>query len=142
MQPDRVEDPSPDAAFYERRATEKNPTSDNPEMTGLVRRIHQWCDIEDGDRVLDFGCYDGYIIRRLRGLSNIAGVGIDISPSAMALAKQAAANEGLDGLTFLVTDGANLPFAEASFDVVVCSEILEHVPDLDVVLAEIARVLV
>lgn len=142
MQTDRVGEPSPDAAFYERRATEKNPTSDNPEMTGLVRRIHDWCGIEDGFRVLDFGCYDGYLLRRLRALAKIHGVGIDISPRAVALAKQAAVKEDLDGLEFVVSDGANLPFPNDSFDVVICSEILEHVPDLDTVLADIARVLV
>jgi SAM-dependent methyltransferase len=142
MQTGRVEDPSPDAAFYERRATEKNPTSDNPEMTGLVRKIRDWCGIEDGFRVLDFGCYDGYVVRRLRGLAKIRGVGIDISPSAMALAKLAAYKEGLDGLEFVVANGATLPFPNSSFDVVICSEILEHVSDLDAVLDEIARVLV
>lgn len=142
MQTHRLEENSPTAAFYEKRATEKNPTSDNPEMTGLVQRIHDWCGIEDGFRVLDFGCYDGYIVRRLRGLAKIRGVGIDISPSAMALAKESAQREGLDGLDFVVTDGTNLPFPDDSFDAVVCSEILEHVPDLNAVLAEIARVLV
>ncbi|TMC54760.1 MAG: class I SAM-dependent methyltransferase [Chloroflexi bacterium] len=142
MQTDPLEDPSPDAAFYERRTTEKNPTSDNPEMTGLVRRIHDWCGIEDGFRVLDFGCYDGYIVRRLRKLAKIHGVGIDISPSAMAQARHAADNEGLDGLEFVVSDGAHVPFPNGSFDVVICSEILEHVPDLDAVLAEISRILV
>jgi SAM-dependent methyltransferase len=111
-------------------------------MTGLVRKIHDWCGIEDGFRVLDFGCYDGYLVRRLRALNKVRGVGIDISPRAIALARQAAEQEGLDGLEFIVTDGANLPFPNDSFDVVICSEILEHVPDLDAVLAEIARVLV
>src|ERR1700693_2115599 len=98
MQTDRLEERSPDAAFYERRATEKNTTSDNPEMTGLVWKIHDWCGIEDGFRFVDFVCYDGYIVRRLRGLAKIHGVGIDISPSAMALARQSAKQEGLDGL--------------------------------------------
>jgi SAM-dependent methyltransferase len=130
------------ADFYEKRATEKNPTTDNPEMTGLVRKIQDWCGIKDGLRVLDFGCYDGYIVRRLRARARIYGVGIDISPRAMALAKQAATQEGLGGLEFVVADGADLPFPNDSFDVVICSEILEHVPDLDAVLSEISRVLV
>jgi SAM-dependent methyltransferase len=142
MHTHQVREPLPDSAFYEKRATEKNPTSDNPEMTGLVRRIHNWCGVKDGFRVLDFGCYDGYIVRRLRARAKIQGIGIDISPTAVALAKRAAKQEGLDGLEFVVTDGANLPFPNDSFDVVICSEILEHVLDLDAVLSEIARVLV
>lgn len=134
--------PTFDAGFYERRASEKNPTSDNPEMTRLVRRIEEWCGIKDGLRVLDFGCYDGYIVRRLRARAGIEGIGIDISPSAMASARLAARREGLDGLEFIVADGARLPFSDDAFNVVICSEILEHVPDIDAVLSEISRVLV
>jgi 2-polyprenyl-3-methyl-5-hydroxy-6-metoxy-1,4-benzoquinol methylase len=134
--------PTIDAGFYERRASEKNPTSDNPEMTGLVRKIEQWCGIRDGQRVLDFGCYDGYIVRRLRARSKIEGVGVDISSKAIASATLAARQEGLENLAFVVADGARLPFPDDAFNVVVCSEILEHVPDLDAVLSEISRVLV
>ena len=110
-------------------------------MTGLVRRIKDWCGIEDGLRVLDLGCYDGYILRRLRARAKIKGVGIDISPKAVALAKHATQLEGLPGLEFIVSDGISLPFSDDSFDVVVCSEIFEHVPDLDGVVSEISRVL-
>ena len=38
-------------------------------------------------------------------------------------------------------DAEQLPFEAGTFDRIVCSEVLEHVPDPDVVLAEIARVL-
>jgi len=131
-----------DSGFYEKRAGEKNPTSDNPEMTGLVNRISGWCRIEDGARVLDLGCYDGYILRRVRARAAIEGVGIDLSQRAVTLAKRAAERENLDGLAFVVSEGSALPFPDASFNVVICSEILEHVPDLDAVLSEIARVLV
>lgn len=42
---------------------------------------------------------------------------------------------------FLVCDGLKLPFADASFDVVICSEVLEHIPEYPVMLAEAKRVL-
>jgi SAM-dependent methyltransferase len=38
-------------------------------------------------------------------------------------------------------DGARLPFADASFDVVFCKQVLEHVHDPRLVLGEVARVL-
>lgn len=44
------------AAFYE-GTLKKNVTSDNPEMTQLVRRIEEWCTVTDGIRVLDLGCF-------------------------------------------------------------------------------------
>jgi 2-polyprenyl-3-methyl-5-hydroxy-6-metoxy-1,4-benzoquinol methylase len=128
-----------DTAFYETRVSQKNPTSDNPEMTSLVDRIESWCQVKDGDRILDFGCYDGYILRRLSSRKQITGVGVDIAAAAVELANRLNTSSGL---RFRVTDGGTLPFDPASFDVVVCSEILEHVPELDRVLGDIARVLV
>ncbi len=38
-------------------------------------------------------------------------------------------------------DGARIPFPDGSFDHVMCSEVLEHVPDADAFLAELARIL-
>jgi SAM-dependent methyltransferase len=42
---------------------------------------------------------------------------------------------------FAAADGQRLPFADASFDRIICTETLEHVPDADLTLREIARVL-
>lgn len=127
-----------DHGFYEQRAREKSPTSDNPEMAALAFRITDWCELKAGDRVLDFGCFDGWLLRRLDEDVGIEGVGVDISEVALALAR------GFDErskLTFLHSDGTRLPFEPESFDVIVCSEILEHVPDLGPVMAELVRVL-
>lgn len=132
----RVEDDL--AGFYEERAAEKHPTSDNPEMVRLVDRIAQWTRLEHGQAVLDFGCYDGFIVGRLARRFGVRGIGVDLAPSALALAAEGQQGTGCQ---FVCSDGLGLPFASATFDVVVCSEILEHVPDLDGVLAEIARVL-
>jgi SAM-dependent methyltransferase len=125
-------------AFYELRAAQKSPTSDNPEMLALMSRIADWCRLKPGDRVLDFGCFDGWLLRKLRERHSIQGTGLDISHQALALARDL---DHSGALTFVRSDGAPLPFESESFDVVVCSEILEHVPDLDAVMAELARVL-
>lgn len=127
-----------DVSFYEERASAKIPSSDNPEMLALVARIERWCSISDGDRVLDFGCYDGYILRNLRRRHEIQGVGVDIAPKAVELARLLSRDDQLD---FLVSDGLPLQLLAGSFDVGVCSEILEHVPDFDAVLDEMARLL-
>jgi ubiquinone/menaquinone biosynthesis C-methylase UbiE len=44
-------------------------------------------------------------------------------------------------LHILAADGLRLPFPDGSFDVVICSEVLEHIPDYDGMLAEAKRVL-
>lgn len=126
-----------DAVFYEQRTEEKNLTTDNPEMTALVDRVQTWTDLATGDRVLDFGCYDGYLLSRLGRRHPIVGVGVDLAESATRTARGL---HGQDGLRFLVSDAA-LPFRTGSFDVVTCSEILEHVEDLESLLADLARVL-
>lgn len=40
-----------------------------------------------------------------------------------------------------VANGLQLPFADQCFDVVICSEVLEHIPDYQAMLAEATRVL-
>lgn len=81
--------------------------------------------------LLDLGCGGGLLAPQIRGYRH---VGVDLSASALAIA----AGHGIETVQ---ADVADLPFEDATFDVVVAGEILEHVDDLDATVAEAARVL-
>ena len=79
-------------------------------------------------RVLDLGCGVGHSYHLLAPRET---VGVDIDPEALA---------GQERET-TVADMRRLPFADASFSSVLSVQSLEHVPDPERVLAEVARVL-
>ncbi len=94
--------------------------------------------VAKGGRVLDLGCGQGFYLPLYARLGLIAtGVEPDPVPRAEAL-------RTANALGFAVVDAPAelLPFTEASFDAVVMSEVLEHLPDPALALAEAARVLV
>ena len=65
-------------------------------------------------------------------------VGIDIDEKAVTFAKE---NFQKDNLTFQVMDGLKTEFPDGRFDVVVCNQMYEHVPDAWRLMDEIRRVL-
>jgi SAM-dependent methyltransferase len=79
-------------------------------------------------RVLDLGCGVGHSYREL---APRVSVGLDRAPSALV---------GQDRET-VVADMRRLPFAERSFASIVSVQSLEHVPDPEAVMSEVARVL-
>jgi SAM-dependent methyltransferase len=99
--------------------------------------------LEPGARVLDLGCGEGRHVHGLIGLPGVHVVGLDAD--APSLAKAA---EGLGqvphggGASLLIRgDAFRLPFSDGAFDAVICSEVLEHLPDVAAALTEIDRVL-
>jgi 2-polyprenyl-3-methyl-5-hydroxy-6-metoxy-1,4-benzoquinol methylase len=75
----------------------------------------------EGKRVLDFGCMDGIFTLRLQQLGGEA-VGFDISPAAVAQAKQF---RGAAARPVFTT----VPPGPGQFDRIYCNEVLEHVED-------------
>lgn len=89
-----------------------------------------------GRDVLDVGCNTGYGTMRFVPVARRV-VGVDVSPRAI----EAAQGRASDGRPeFVVTSGFKLPFHDASFDLVTSFQVLEHVPDPSVFLAELSRV--
>ncbi len=92
-------------------------------------------------RLLEVGCGDGALCGVLHGHLGAAVTGIDTSDHGLALARQMFAQRGWHG-DFIQVAGYDSGFADATFDVVVCSDVIEHVDDPLAMLREIRRVLV
>ncbi len=92
-----------------------------------------------GKTVLDLGCAGGFMAEALaqRG-ADVTG----IDPAVGAIdAARAHARQGGMRIGYDVGVGEALPYDSASFDAVVCVDVLEHVSDLDKVLSEVERTL-
>jgi 2-polyprenyl-3-methyl-5-hydroxy-6-metoxy-1,4-benzoquinol methylase len=94
--------------------------------------------------ILDAGCGSGRHLRALAKLPDLKIIGIDRNGSDLNDALTALKNMP-DALSdnYLVScaDIKNLPFASASFDCVICSEVLEHIPEHENALKELVRIL-
>jgi ubiquinone/menaquinone biosynthesis C-methylase UbiE len=85
--------------------------------------------------ILDVGCGTGAILKRLGNPAK--NVGIDLAPEAITFCRQRGLNNVRQG------DICALPFADASFDAVICSSVLYHqwVSDVQGAIREMHRVL-
>jgi ubiquinone/menaquinone biosynthesis C-methylase UbiE len=95
-----------------------------------------------GDRVLDVACGTGIVARRAAARLGGDGrvVGLDINPAMLDVARAAAAAEGLT-IEWHEGSALQLPFADASFDAVLCQQALQFFPDRAAALREMRRVL-
>lgn len=112
----------------------------DPQQQEMRHRFLAAIELSAAARVLEVGCGTGVLTRTLAQLAGVASVvGVDLAPSLIEKARELAS--GLPDVTFEVADAASLPFAEASFDVVVFDSTLSHVPDSRRAVEEAFRVL-
>lgn len=103
--------------------------------------------IEPGDLVLDMGAGAGRhafeVSRRGAHIVALDYSLADLKDVAGLFSAMAGAGEIPAGThTACVNgDGTRLPFADDTFDVIICSEVMEHIPDDAAAAAELARVL-
>ena len=83
---------------------------------------------------LDVGCAEGYFMSEIRDSFGAEVWGVDISPVAVAKA-----HERWD-VPVAAADAKRLPFRDNSFDIVYSTEVIEHVLDPELMLAELKRV--
>jgi SAM-dependent methyltransferase len=86
------------------------------------------------DPVLDVGCGDGHFASL--AFPRALAAGIDPAASSLVEAREHGAH-----VVLARSVGEALPFGDGTFATVISNSVLEHIPDVDPVLAEVARVL-
>lgn len=104
-----------------------------------TRKLKSVVDLVDivPNNILDVGCASGWFLSEIFLVYPKANcVGVDVYKKAIDYGKKR-----YKELKLVQADAHNLPFKNDSFDLVICTEVLEHVVDPEKVLGEIKRVL-
>jgi SAM-dependent methyltransferase len=101
-----------------------------------ARVLLEYLELENGMDVLDCGCGMGFYLMVMGQLRTLRLTGVDTDVERLEFAER----YGIHA-TLVTGDAAALPFADSSFDRILMSEVLEHVPDDVAALREARRVL-
>lgn len=107
-------------------------------LRGFQRAALRELALGPGDALLDVACGTGDAVVAAAGVCDRVA-GVDIADSALATARERAA--GAANVELRRAPADRLPFGDASFDAVLCTSALHHLPDPRAALAEVARVL-
>lgn len=93
-----------------------------------------------GKRILEVGCgLGGFCIKLSEEGAN--PIGLDVSRSAIQKAKYLAKRyDAHNNIEFIIGDAQFLPFKDQSYQIVICSETLEHIEDYEQAFHEIVKV--
>ena len=91
--------------------------------------------VPEGSRVLDLGCGDGALLDHLQASRSCSGYGIEIDDANVL----ACVRRGVNVIQLNLDEGLAI-FEDASFDVVLHIDTLQHLRNTEVVLQETARV--
>jgi 2-polyprenyl-3-methyl-5-hydroxy-6-metoxy-1,4-benzoquinol methylase len=119
------------AAYWDRRLEESwdSPSRNWPAKNRLIESL-----TSPDQRILDIGCGNGGILRHLKNCGYTGLVGLE--HSAYACGRLAG-----EGITMIEGSLHDLPETGAPFDVVIASEVLEHIIRRDRFIGEIKKVL-
>jgi ubiquinone/menaquinone biosynthesis C-methylase UbiE len=112
-----------------------------PDVAAQRHAFLQALEPQPGERVLDVGCGPGLLASGIAVAVGSSGAvhGIDLSESLLAAARAQCANQPWVELRH--GDAMRLPYADATFDAAISTQVLEYVSDVDRALAELRRVL-
>lgn len=119
--------------YYEEEGKLVRLDETHPDVPVRFRRIILPLLPKKAGKILDAGCGDGYLVNQLRKLGFDA-TGIDISKSRIDYAKRTY------GDFYSIGSVYKTGFDDARFDIVIASEVIEHLDDPDRAIEELKRV--
>src|SRR5262249_1006676 len=100
-------------------------------MEPWVQRLIDGAELQPGEHVLDVACGTGFVARP--AAQSVGGkgraVGVDLNATMIEVARTAAARGAASTIDWRTGDAAALPFEHDVFDVVVCQQGVQFVPD-------------
>jgi 2-polyprenyl-3-methyl-5-hydroxy-6-metoxy-1,4-benzoquinol methylase len=107
-------------------------------MSGFERALDDLFDRAGPQSLLDVGCGEGVLVHRwaerLGESRRVVGIDLEEESIQAGWAERTAPN-----LEYRVMEAQNLPFAANEFDLATAIEVLEHVPDPEHTISEMAR---
>lgn len=98
-----------------------------------IDALRSFADARSGDRVLEVGCGAGHVLNEFADTNR---TGIDLSSTMLDRARRRLGHS----VRLLRGSAEALPFANQSYDVVLCTEVLEHTRQPEQVMRELMRV--
>jgi SAM-dependent methyltransferase len=124
-------------AFFAQRAATWD-TKFGDDLSAYTAAINEAA-IPRGGVVLDIGCGSGRALSPLRQAVGAAGsvIALDLTPEMLAVARPASISARA---ALVLADARSLPFADASADAIFAAGLVNHLPDAEAGLRELARV--
>ena len=108
----------------------------------LCQRVYQAAGVKENDRLLDAGCgFGGTIASLNEQFQSLQLTGLNIDPRQLTRANQTVKPLANNQIAFVEGDACQMPFAEASMDVVLAVECIFHFPSRARFFQEAQRVL-
>lgn len=109
---------------------------------GWKRELIETLNIKGNEKALDLACGTGDITFAL-GEKLPAGdaTGLDITKGMIEIANKKLGEKSVNNVSFRIGDIMSMPFADGTFDYVTCGYALRNVPDVELALLEIKRVM-
>lgn len=136
---------------YLKKVNEVLKREPDPAFARRARIIFDNLDLKGNEKLLEIGCGRGFYLKTLKTVwPELKITGVDINQSYLEQAKDFIGNleeklkdnlkESLK-IELKIADATDLPFKDKTFDRIIATEILEHIPDDQKAISEMYRVL-